>query len=139
MALLMVDLTMVIRQDVGLSGWRERWRARKARQNPPYSALTASVVDRPGPRPEPGKLLWSWEVVDLAAKGIPDDLAGYYVDEIPLKHPNGFVPQACAQKPVDDGWRFGIVRGLPPIRRPARSIGYAGNRPTPAMSGSLKS
>jgi hypothetical protein len=109
---LMVDLTMVIRQDVGLSGWRERWQARRERKHATYSAMTASVVDRPGKHPAPAKLLWSWEVADLEGKGIPDDLAGYHVDQIPMTHPKGFVPQACAHKRVDGNWRFGMMPGL---------------------------
>jgi hypothetical protein len=61
-------------------------------------------------------LLWEWQVQDLSASTIPEQISGYHVDinDIPLKRPKGFTPQACALKPPDGCWRFGIVRGLPP-------------------------
>ncbi|UNB98349.1 hypothetical protein H5U98_22765 [Mycolicibacterium boenickei] len=117
MTLLMVDLTGVMRQDVGLSGWRERRQFTKQKKSsqPVYAAMILSIVDRPHPPEDLGKLLWEWQVQDLSASTVPDTIAGYYVEakRIPLKHPKGFEPQACAQKPRDGSWRFAIVRGLP--------------------------
>lgn len=118
LTMLMVDFTGVMRQDVGLSGWRERRQFRRQREGAQavYEALRVSIVDRSNPPSDIAKLLWSWQVQDLRGEFIPEDISGYYVDvnDIPLKCPIGFTPQACAQKPPAGTWRFGIVRGLHP-------------------------
>jgi hypothetical protein len=119
MSLLMVDLTGIMRQDVGLSGWRARRQFKKQRQKsqPVYDAMRVSIVDRPQSPSAIGRLLWAWQVQNLPGNTIPEDVSGYYVDqsEIPLRnHPRGYMVQACAIKPPDTCWRFGLVRGLPP-------------------------
>lgn len=123
---LMICLRMVMRRDVGLSGWREYRGVRKYWKNASFHQQVLSLVDRQEVRrrwrrakvkavsaAELGEVLRSWEVRTIEGGILPESPPGYQVDTIPPDYSGGRTLQAVAVKTPGVYWRFGILRELP--------------------------
>ncbi len=110
------DLVLTMRRDVGVSGWRERREAKKARRSSRYHQQILSPIDRAGTPPLGDHLLRLWEVRPLEGAEIPSVDDGYRVSALPRVSPDVVGnPLACAIKTATGYWRFGSLRGLPNV------------------------
>jgi hypothetical protein len=116
---LLMLASAVMRNDVGLGGWRYRRMVHKTGKKALHRFQSLSPVDRPGPEPDLAQLMWAWHVKN-GDGDIPKKLAGYGVAAVPMiAAPDGFAPQAFAIKPNETYWQFGFLVDLDPARRDA--------------------
>ena len=118
MGALMEHLALVMRKDIGLLGWRKRLKLRRSRKDACYHLQALSPVDRPNAQLDLTRFLSDWEIRPLKNDEIPTDIESYHVDQvlvnqILVKRPEGFSPQALALKVTGEPWRLGLARALP--------------------------
>jgi hypothetical protein len=104
----------VMRNDVGLVGWRQRRSVSSCREQLATLEVRCQIDDdRP---PDLYTILRDWRVLSVTGGDeIPPSLDGYRVNEFSVGREvsNGLAPQACAVKYRDNPWQLGVSRTLP--------------------------
>jgi hypothetical protein len=103
----------VMRDDVGLVGWRQHGSIKDYREQ--LSSMEVRCpIDEDG-APDPYSVLQDWRVHPIAGGEMPASLGGYRVNELNLEGevPPGLQPQACAVKFRGQPWQLGVLREIP--------------------------
>jgi hypothetical protein len=110
MSAVLENVGAVMRDEVGLIGWRQRHAVKNARQS-----IEDMVIECDVDTDDPLTTLRNWGVRALVGTDVPGSLDGYRLASLPVSTTDdGDEPQGFAAKYRDHFWQFGMLKGLPP-------------------------